>query len=62
MMESFPLLVTIKSDLTDTNDGDSLFGGEYTYNGNDKKSITVVIDYVYSKRVAKVGLDSIKKD
>lgn len=47
--------------VTDTNDGDSLFGGEYTYNGNDKNSITVVIDYVYSKRVAKVGLDSIKK-
>ena len=46
---------------TDTNDGDSLFGGEYTYNGNDKKSITVVIDYVYRKRVAKAGLDSIKK-
>lgn len=35
---------------TDTNDGDSLFGGEYTYNGNDKNSITVVIDYVYRKR------------
>lgn len=46
---------------TDTNDGDSLFGGEYTYNGNDKNSITVVIDYVYRKRVAKAGLDSIKK-
>ena len=46
---------------TDTNDGYSLFGGEYTYNGNEKKSITVVIDYVYRKRVAKAGLDSIKK-
>lgn len=38
-----------------------MFGGEYTYNGNDKKSITEVIDYVYRKRVAKAGLDSIKK-
>ena len=47
--------------VTDTNDGYCLFGGEYTYNGNDKKSITVVIDYVYRKRVAKAGLDSIKK-
>ena len=62
----FTFLYTIKPGLlsidTDTNDGDSLFGGEYTYNGNDKKSITVVIDYVYRKRVAKADVINIKNN
>ena len=45
----------------DAIDGYVLFGGDYTYNSDDKKSIIVVVDYMNNKLMAKVGLDGIKK-
>ena len=45
----------------DSYDGYELFGGNFTYNGKNKNSITVVVDYMNNKRITKAEIYGIKK-